>query len=71
MAWAIRAATVAAFSTRYPHAAALLTRYWLWFPVLLIGIVVSVVFWPIGPLLAAAVIGLVVAKPDLFRLPPR
>jgi hypothetical protein len=64
-------ATVAAFSTRHPQAAALVTRYWLWFPVLLIGIVVSVVLWPIGPFLAAAAIGLVVAKPDLFGLPPR
>jgi hypothetical protein len=71
MAWVVRAATVAAFSTRRPHAAALVTRYWVWFPVLITGIVVSVVLWPVGPFLAAGAIGLVVAKPDLFGLPPR
>jgi hypothetical protein len=47
------------------------TRYWIWFPVLITGIVVSVLLWPVGALLAAAAIALVVAKPDLFGMPPR
>ena len=71
IAWVVRVATVAAFSTRRPHAAALVTRYGMWFPVLITGIVVSVLLWPVGPLLAAAAIGLVVAKPELFGMPPR
>jgi hypothetical protein len=63
--------TVAALSARRPHAAAFVTRYWMWFPVLIIGIVVAVLLWPVGPLLVAAAIGVVVAKPDLFGLPTR
>ena len=34
------------------------------------GIVVSVLLWPVGPLLATAAIGLMIAKTDLFGLPP-
>lgn len=71
IAWLVRVATVAAFSTRRPHAAALVARYWVWFPVLITGIVVSMLLWPVGPLLAAATIAVVVAKPDLFGMPAR
>jgi hypothetical protein len=71
IAWLVRVATVAAFSTRRPHAAALVARYWVWFPVLVTSIVVSVLLWPVGPFLAAAAIALVVAKPDLFGMPAR
>lgn len=71
LAFVGRVATVAALSTRRPHAAALVTRHWMWFPVLAIGVVVAVLLWPVGPLLVAAVIGTVLARPDLFGLPPR
>jgi hypothetical protein len=39
--------------------------------VLTIGIVVAVLLWPVGLLLAAAAIGVVAAKPELLGLPPR
>ena len=71
LAFVGRVVTVAALSTRHPQAASFVTRYWIWFPVFTIGIVVAVLLWPVGPLLVAAAIGLVVTKPDLFRLPPR
>ena len=71
LAFVGRVVTVAALSDRRPQAASFVTRYWMWLPVLTIGIVVAVLLWPVGPLLAAAAIGLVFAKPDLFGLPPR
>jgi hypothetical protein len=66
-----RVVTVAALSARRPQAASFVTRYWMWFPVLIVGVVVAVLLWPVGLLLVAAAIGIVVAKPDLFGLPPR
>lgn len=66
-----RVATVAALSARRPHAAAFVNRYWIWFPVLTIAILLAVLLWPVGPVLAAVAIGVVLAKPDLFGLPPR
>jgi hypothetical protein len=70
LAFVGRVVTVAALSARRPEAASFVTRYWMWFPMLIIGIVVAVLLWPVGPFLVAAAIGLVVTKPDLFRLPP-
>jgi hypothetical protein len=66
-----RVVTVAALSPRHPNAAAFITRYWSWLPVLAVCIVVAVLLWPVGPILVAAAIGLVVAKPELFGLPHR
>lgn len=43
----------------------------MWLPALVIGSAVAVLLWPIGPVLVAAAIGLVVAMPDLFRSPPQ
>ncbi|HKA85050.1 MAG TPA: hypothetical protein VKD21_14355 [Acidimicrobiales bacterium] len=71
IAWLVRVATVAAFSTRRPQVAALVARYWVWFPVFIAGVVVSLLLWPVGPLLAVAAIALVVAKPGLFGMPSR
>lgn len=66
-----RVVGVAALSGRYPQAAGFVNRYWMWFPVLVVGLVVAVVLWPVGPVLVAAAIGVVVAKPELFGLPSR
>jgi hypothetical protein len=66
-----RVALVAALSARRPHAAAFVSRYWVWFPVLAIGTLLAVLLWPVGPVMAAAAIAVVLAKPDLFGLPPR
>jgi hypothetical protein len=71
LAFVGRVVAVAALSASRPQAASFVTRYWTWLPVLVIGIVVAVLLWPVGLLLAAAAIGLVIAKPDLFGLPPR
>jgi hypothetical protein len=66
-----RVAAVAALSSRRPQAAAVVDRYWVWLPVLAIASVVAVLLWPAGPVLAAAAIALVIARPDVFGLPPR
>ena len=66
-----RVVGVAALSGRHPEAAEFVARYWMWFPVLVVGLVVGVVLWPVGPLLVAAAIAVVVAKPELFGLPSR
>jgi hypothetical protein len=71
LAFVVRVVTVAALSARHPTAAAFVTRYWMWLPVLTICIVVAMLLWPVGPVLAAAAIGLVVAKPALFGQPHR
>jgi hypothetical protein len=39
--------------------------------VLAIGTLLAVLLWPVGPVMAAAAIAVVLAKPDLFGLPPR
>jgi hypothetical protein len=66
-----RVAAVAALSSRRPQAAAVVDRYWVWLPVLAIASVVAALLWPAGPVLAAAAIALVIARPDVFGLPPR
>lgn len=66
-----RVVAVAALSSRYPQAAALVDRYWVWLPVLAIAGMVAALLWPAGPVLAAAAIAAVLAKPDVFGLPSR
>ncbi|HET6949768.1 MAG TPA: hypothetical protein VFI47_05315 [Acidimicrobiales bacterium] len=71
IAFAARVAAVAVLGRRHPAAAELVARHWTWLPVLVMAAYVAVAAWPVGALLAAAAIGIVVAWPEMFGLPTR
>jgi hypothetical protein len=62
---------VPALRRKHPAAAGALDRHWVWLPV--VG-VVALVTWAIGwfgLVLGAFAVGVVLARPDAFGLPPR
>jgi hypothetical protein len=67
----VRFAGVPALRRNHPAAADALARHWVWLPVVaLVALVTWAIGW-FGLVVGAFAVGVVLARPDVFGLPPR